>query len=295
MSSTAMAMPAALPRGLPSHAQRAPCQHDDRIPPVAAHGLPRRPARVRARGGGAGVQAAGHADHGRAGGGDHRAAALVAGHAARPGGGPPPAGGAGRPARGAGGDRRADRADRPRVQPRDQPVRQLAAHRRRRPAPPAGRADRHLAHPRGQADPELHQRLHPSSGQAAGAGGDDRRQRGGGGGGADRGPADRRLHRDAPRAAVYGAGAVGAAAAAGQGRGGAPPPARRLPGWLRGLAIGMVVLGGLTYLGLELVGLQFAAFFAVFTAIAMIVPYFGALASSIVPILYALTFSPEKA
>lgn len=66
-------------------------------------------------------------------------------------------------------------------------------------------------------------------------------------------------------------------------------------GWLRGLAIGMLVLGGLTYLGLELVGLQFAAFFAVFTAIAMIVPYFGALASSIVPILYALTFSPEKA
>lgn len=66
-------------------------------------------------------------------------------------------------------------------------------------------------------------------------------------------------------------------------------------GWLRGLAIGMVVLGGLTYLGLRLVGLQFAAFFAVFTAIAMIVPYFGALASSIVPIVYALTFSPEKA
>jgi predicted PurR-regulated permease PerM len=66
-------------------------------------------------------------------------------------------------------------------------------------------------------------------------------------------------------------------------------------GWLKGLAIGMLVLGGLTYLGLRLVGLQFAAFFAVFTAVAMIVPYFGALASSIVPILYALTFSTEKA
>jgi predicted PurR-regulated permease PerM len=66
-------------------------------------------------------------------------------------------------------------------------------------------------------------------------------------------------------------------------------------GWLRGLAIGMVVLGGLTYLGLMLVGLPFAAFFAVFTAVAMIVPYFGALASSIVPILYALTISPGKA
>ncbi len=66
-------------------------------------------------------------------------------------------------------------------------------------------------------------------------------------------------------------------------------------GWLIGLIIGMVILGGLTYLGLVLVGLNFAAFFAVFTAIAMIVPYFGALASSIIPILYALTFSAGKA
>jgi predicted PurR-regulated permease PerM len=66
-------------------------------------------------------------------------------------------------------------------------------------------------------------------------------------------------------------------------------------GWLRGLAIGMVILGVLTYLGLQLVGLGFAAFFAIFTAIAMIVPYFGALVSSIPPILYALTVSPGKA
>lgn len=66
-------------------------------------------------------------------------------------------------------------------------------------------------------------------------------------------------------------------------------------GWLRGLLVGMIVLGGLTYLGLELVGLQFAAFFAVFTAVAMIVPYFGALASSIPPIVYALTISTKEA
>jgi predicted PurR-regulated permease PerM len=65
--------------------------------------------------------------------------------------------------------------------------------------------------------------------------------------------------------------------------------------WLRGLFVGMIVLGTLTYLGLLVVGLNFAAFFAVFTAVAMIVPYFGALASSIPPILYALTFSPQKA
>jgi predicted PurR-regulated permease PerM len=65
--------------------------------------------------------------------------------------------------------------------------------------------------------------------------------------------------------------------------------------WLKGLVIGMIVLGGITYFGLELVGLGFAAFFAVFTAVAMIVPYFGALVSSIPPILYALTISPGKA
>lgn len=66
-------------------------------------------------------------------------------------------------------------------------------------------------------------------------------------------------------------------------------------GWMRGLIVGMVILGVLTYGGLRLVGLNFAAFFAVLTAIAMIIPYFGALASSIPPILYALTVSPTKA
>jgi predicted PurR-regulated permease PerM len=66
-------------------------------------------------------------------------------------------------------------------------------------------------------------------------------------------------------------------------------------GWLRGLVIGMIVLGVITYLGLRLVGLEFAAFFAVFSAIAMIVPYFGALVSSIPPIILALTTSPGKA
>ncbi len=66
-------------------------------------------------------------------------------------------------------------------------------------------------------------------------------------------------------------------------------------GWLRGQVTGMLILGVLTYLGLRLVGLQFAAFFAVLTGIAMMVPYFGALASSIPPILYALTISPGKA
>ncbi len=66
-------------------------------------------------------------------------------------------------------------------------------------------------------------------------------------------------------------------------------------GWLRGLVFGMLILGFATYFGLRLVGLGFAAFFAILTAVAMIIPYFGALASSIPPILYALTISPGKA
>jgi predicted PurR-regulated permease PerM len=66
-------------------------------------------------------------------------------------------------------------------------------------------------------------------------------------------------------------------------------------GWLRGLIIGMLVLGGLTYLGLRIIGIRYAEFFAVFTAVAMIVPYFGALASMIPPVLFALTISPTKA
>jgi predicted PurR-regulated permease PerM len=66
-------------------------------------------------------------------------------------------------------------------------------------------------------------------------------------------------------------------------------------GWLKGLVVGMVVLGGLTYGGLRIVGLGFAGFFAIFTAVAMIIPYFGALLSSIPPIIYALTISPTKA
>ncbi len=66
-------------------------------------------------------------------------------------------------------------------------------------------------------------------------------------------------------------------------------------GWLKGLVVGMIILGGLTYAGLRIAGLDFAAFFATFTAVAMIIPYFGALISSIPPIVYALTISPSKA
>jgi predicted PurR-regulated permease PerM len=65
--------------------------------------------------------------------------------------------------------------------------------------------------------------------------------------------------------------------------------------WVGGVLASMVVLGVLFYVGLRIVGLDFALGFAVVSALAVVVPYFGALASGIPPILYALTYSPGKA
>jgi predicted PurR-regulated permease PerM len=66
-------------------------------------------------------------------------------------------------------------------------------------------------------------------------------------------------------------------------------------GWLKGLAIGMLILWVITYAGLRLIGLPYAVVFATLTALAMVVPYYGALVSSVPPILLALTISPGKA
>jgi predicted PurR-regulated permease PerM len=74
-----------------------------------------------------------------------------------------------------------------------------------------------------------------------------------------------------------------------------PRLARAYVGWLRGLAVGMVLLFGLTFAGLTAVGLPFAVVFATLTALAMVIPYYGALLSAIPPVLLALTISPGKA
>jgi predicted PurR-regulated permease PerM len=66
-------------------------------------------------------------------------------------------------------------------------------------------------------------------------------------------------------------------------------------GWMRGLVVGMVVLWVIAYVGLRLVDLPFALVFATITALAMIVPYYGALVTSIPPILLAVTISPTTA
>lgn len=66
-------------------------------------------------------------------------------------------------------------------------------------------------------------------------------------------------------------------------------------GWMQGLAVAMLSLGVIFYAGLRIVGLDFALVFSLLSAVAVIVPYFGALASGIPPVLYALTYSPGKA
>lgn len=66
-------------------------------------------------------------------------------------------------------------------------------------------------------------------------------------------------------------------------------------GWLRGVVIHMLLTLVFIYFGLTLVGLDFAVVFAVISALLVVIPYFGAIFSSIPPILFALTDSPGKA
>lgn len=67
-------------------------------------------------------------------------------------------------------------------------------------------------------------------------------------------------------------------------------------GWLRGLAIAMVIIGVLLYISLGLIiGLPYALSFAVLSGIGEVVPYLGALVTGIPPVAFALTISPGKA
>lgn len=66
-------------------------------------------------------------------------------------------------------------------------------------------------------------------------------------------------------------------------------------GWMEGMLIDMLITGVLVYLGLSIIGLDFAIFFAVFSAVLVLIPYFGAIVGAIPPTLFALTDSPETA
>jgi predicted PurR-regulated permease PerM len=65
-------------------------------------------------------------------------------------------------------------------------------------------------------------------------------------------------------------------------------------GWLQGVGIHMLISGVFIYVGLSILGIEFAIVFAVFTALLVLIPYFGAIISAIPPALFALTYSPGK-
>jgi predicted PurR-regulated permease PerM len=66
-------------------------------------------------------------------------------------------------------------------------------------------------------------------------------------------------------------------------------------GWMEGVAIDMALTFVLLFAGLTIIGLDFAVFFAVLSALLVVVPYFGAIAGAIPPTLFALTDSPGRA
>jgi predicted PurR-regulated permease PerM len=66
-------------------------------------------------------------------------------------------------------------------------------------------------------------------------------------------------------------------------------------GWMEGVAIDMLATFVLLAIGLTIIGLDFAIFFAVLSALLVVVPYFGAIAGAVPPVLFALTDSPGKA
>jgi predicted PurR-regulated permease PerM len=65
-------------------------------------------------------------------------------------------------------------------------------------------------------------------------------------------------------------------------------------GWMQGLVVNMLVNGLLLYIGLRIVGLDYALVFAVLTGLFTVVPYFGAIAAGVPTVLFALSISLEK-
>ncbi|HEY5429609.1 MAG TPA: AI-2E family transporter [Solirubrobacteraceae bacterium] len=66
-------------------------------------------------------------------------------------------------------------------------------------------------------------------------------------------------------------------------------------GWQRGVVLDMLVLGGLLYAGMQIIGLPFAIGFAIFSALMTVIPNYGSIISAVPPIAYGLTFSLHQA
>ncbi|UCF18280.1 MAG: AI-2E family transporter [Gemmatimonadota bacterium] len=62
-----------------------------------------------------------------------------------------------------------------------------------------------------------------------------------------------------------------------------------LRAWLVGLGIAMLVLGSLTWVGLYLLDVPYSLAFGVFTGLAVIVPFFGTIISTLLPALFVIS------
>jgi predicted PurR-regulated permease PerM len=65
-------------------------------------------------------------------------------------------------------------------------------------------------------------------------------------------------------------------------------------GWMQGVAVDMVVSGILLYLGLTLIGLDYALVFAVVSSLLVLIPYYGSFIGGLPPVLFGLADSPGK-
>jgi predicted PurR-regulated permease PerM len=65
-------------------------------------------------------------------------------------------------------------------------------------------------------------------------------------------------------------------------------------GWIKGVVVDMFVTGILLYIGLSLIGLDYALVFAVLSALLVLIPYYGAFIGGIPPVLLGFADSPGK-
>jgi predicted PurR-regulated permease PerM len=65
-------------------------------------------------------------------------------------------------------------------------------------------------------------------------------------------------------------------------------------GWMQGVIVDMFVTGVLLYIGLSLIGLDYALVFAVIGGLLVLIPYYGAFLGGIPPVLFGFADSPGK-
>src|SRR5947199_6877850 len=66
-------------------------------------------------------------------------------------------------------------------------------------------------------------------------------------------------------------------------------------GWMQGVIVNMLVTGVLVYVGVTLIGLDYALVFVLISGLFVLIPYYGAFIAGIPPVVFGLAQSPGKA